>query len=57
MDKNFSDIFPRMDNKKGKKGKLFFQKLFMIDYVLKIIISHIKFVTELVTDNGKGKKR
>ena len=44
-----------MDNKKGKKGKLFFTKIFITKYVLiKYILIKI-FMTELVTDNEKGK--
>ena len=45
-----------MDNKKGKKGKLFFSKYFLIindnEYFKNIKI----FKSELVTDNAKGKK-
>jgi len=44
-----------MDNKKGKKGKLFFTKLFITKYVLKIINIIKLIMTELVTDNEKGK--
>ena len=57
MDKNFFDIFPGMDNKNGKKGKLFFPIFFMIGYDFKIYYLTVKIMTELVTDNGKGKKR
>ena len=46
-----------MDNKKGKKGKLFFYKIFVIDYVLKYYNLNKIIKTELVTDNAKGKKR
>jgi hypothetical protein len=46
-----------MDNKKGKKGKLFFSKYFLIIYHLIILIVYKIFMTEMVTDNAKGKKR
>jgi hypothetical protein len=46
-----------MDNKKGKKGKLFFVKYFLIIYHLIILIVYKIFVIELVTDNTEGKKR
>ncbi len=45
-----------MDNKKGKKGKLFFYKLFSIEYVFKYDIYIKIFVIGLVMDNGKVKK-
>jgi hypothetical protein len=45
-----------MDNKKGKKGKLFFYKIFVIDYVLTYHKLNKLIETELVTDNAKGKK-
>ncbi len=45
-----------MDNKKGKKGKLVFYKLFSIEYVFKYNIYNKIFVIGLVMDNGKVKK-
>ena len=44
-----------MDNKKGKKGKMFFIKYYMTIYDNILYKYCNKFMTVLVTDNGKGK--
>ena len=43
-----------MDNRKGKKGKLFFTKYFIIIYNNKIYFLIYNFVIVLVMDNEKG---
>jgi hypothetical protein len=48
----FSDIFL----KKGKKGKFIFAKYFVTIYDNIFNLFNKIFVTELVLDNGKGKK-
>jgi hypothetical protein len=50
--KKISDIFL----KKGKKGKFIFVKYFVTIYGNIFKIFYKIFVTELVLDNGKGKK-
>ena len=55
MIQKFSDIFLPMDNKKGKKGKLFFRIYFITINNNKIYFYAKIFMTELVLDNEKGK--
>ena len=50
----FFDIFLPMDNKKGKKGKLFFANYFVIEYNVNLYFRSNKIVTVMVMDNGKG---